>query len=166
MRKELLTVAMAAATVLPVSPGRLYPLTSEWRFQHPQSAGVMGFDQDKTAHHFHLYEDGGAIDVTVKDTRDTKNRDAIRAHLPHIAMMFGSGDFGAPMLVHDTTNVPGTPVMTLRKDKIKYVDSETPGGGRVDITTADHQAVAAIHDFLKFPIHDHKTGDSETVRKR
>jgi hypothetical protein len=28
---------------------------------------VMGFDLDKTAHHFYLYEDGGAIDIAVKD---------------------------------------------------------------------------------------------------
>jgi hypothetical protein len=164
MRRELFTVAVAAAAVLPVSPGRLS--TGDWRRQHPQGAAVMGFDQDKTAHHFHLYEDGGAIDVAVTDPGDAKNRDAIRAHLPHIAMMFGGGDFEAPMLVHDTKSVPGTAVMALRKDKIKYVYSETSGGGRVDITTADHQALGAIHDFLKFQIRDHKTGDSETVRKR
>jgi hypothetical protein len=54
-----------------------------------RGAHVMGFDQDKTAHHFLLFEDGGAIDVVVKDAADTQNRDAIRAHLPHIAQMFG-----------------------------------------------------------------------------
>jgi len=48
---------------------------------------VMGFDQDKTTHHFSLYTDGGAIEVSVNDPADVKNRDAIRAHLPHIAMI-------------------------------------------------------------------------------
>ncbi|MGH9173948.1 MAG: hypothetical protein ACRD1H_06305, partial [Vicinamibacterales bacterium] len=28
---------------------------------------AMGFDQARTSHHFYLYEDGGAIEVTVKD---------------------------------------------------------------------------------------------------
>jgi hypothetical protein len=77
--------------------------------QHHAMTGkqVMGFDQDKTTHHFYLYEDGGAIEVNVKDRADQTNIDAIRAHLPHIAMMFGQGHFDAPMMVHDTKAVPG-----------------------------------------------------------
>jgi hypothetical protein len=58
--------------------------------QHDQHASadqrgamVMGFDQQLTSHHFLLYTDGGAIDVSVKNPSDTKNRDAIRSHLPH-----------------------------------------------------------------------------------
>src|SRR5262245_58002094 len=46
-----------------------------------RGAAVMGFDQGKTTHHFYLYDDGGAIDVAVKDQADTSNRDAIRSHL-------------------------------------------------------------------------------------
>ena len=60
---------------------------------HGQADMVMGFDQARTTHHFLLFDDGGAIDVGVKEPGDTKNRDAIRSHLPHIAMMFGEGDF-------------------------------------------------------------------------
>ena len=84
------------------------------------AAMVMGFDQKRTAHHFLLFSDGGAIDVSVNDPADTKNRDAIRSHLPHIATMFGAGNFDAPMLVHDSANVPGTNVMTERKAAIRY----------------------------------------------
>src|SRR5688572_22240162 len=69
---------------------------------HARGNHVMGFDQHKTTHHFVLYEDGGAIDVRVNDAADKTNRDAIRSHLPHVTRMFGSGDFSAPMLVHDT----------------------------------------------------------------
>jgi hypothetical protein len=59
---------------------------------------VMGFDQEKTVHHFHLYTDGGAIDVRVRDATNTLNLEAIRSHLPHIAAMFSQGNFEAPML--------------------------------------------------------------------
>ena len=86
---------------------------------HDRGAAVMGFDQHTTAHHFSLYSDGGSIAVSVKDTKeakDTKERDAIRAHLSHIAMKFGSGDFDAPMLVHDTKDVPGIAVLGERHD--------------------------------------------------
>jgi len=89
----------------------LMPPQDPHQTMNDRGAMVMGFDQDKTAHHFYLYEDGGAIDIAVKDPADTKNRDAIRAHLPHIAMMFGTGDFDAPMLVHDSKDVPGTAVL-------------------------------------------------------
>jgi hypothetical protein len=127
---------------------------------------VMGFDQGATTHHFRLYADGGAIEVAVKDPGDTKDRDAIRSHLPHIAMMFGSGNFEAPMLVHDSSHVPGTAVMAERRDRIRYSYVETPDGGKVDIVTADPPALTAVHAFLAYQIAEHKTGDPTTVSKR
>jgi len=131
-----------------------------------QGAMVMGFDQDRTTHHFLLFEDGGAIDVSVKDPADTRNRDAIRSHLPHIAMMFGDGNFDAPMLVHDSTHVPGTKAMAERKEAIRYQYVETARGGRVNLVTSDPDALAAVHAFLTFQIAEHKTGDPTTVRTR
>ena len=131
-----------------------------------RGALVMGFDQNRTTHHFLLFTDGGAIDVSVNDPADTQNRAAIRSHLPHIAMMFGEGNFDAPMLVHDSTNVPGTKLMTERKGVIRYQYVETLNGGRVNIVTSDPDALAAVHAFLKFQIAEHKTGDPTTVRTR
>lgn len=127
---------------------------------------VMGFDQQKTTHHFLLYEDGGAIDVSVKDAANTTDRDAIRSHLPHIAHLFAAGDFKAPMLVHDKKDVPGTKDLARLKDKITYTYVETPAGGRVNIVTTDKDAIAAVHAFLKFQIDDHKTGDKKSSVKR
>jgi len=131
-----------------------------------KSAAVMGFDQERTAHHFFLFNDGGAIDVSVKEAGDPKNREAIRSHLPHIAAMFGSGNFDAPMLVHDSANVPGTKTMAARKAAIRYQYVETANGGRVNIFTSDREALDAVHAFLKFQIAEHKTGDSTTARTR
>ena len=131
-----------------------------------QRAIVMGFDQARTTHHFVLFNDGGSIDVSVNDSTDTKNRDAIRSHLPHIVMLFGEGNFEAPMLVHDSKNVPGTKAMTERKRAIRYQYVETANGGRVNIMTSDADALAAVHVFLKFQIAEHKTGDPITVRTR
>lgn len=131
-----------------------------------RGAAVMGFDQALTTHHFLLFADGGAIDVSVKSASDVKNRDAIRSHLPHIAQMFGQGNFDAPMLVHDSKAVPGTDTMAERKATIRYEYVDTPAGGRVDIVTTDRQSLSAVHDFLRFQIADHRTGDPTTVRKR
>ena len=131
-----------------------------------RGAAAMGFDQDKTTHHFLLFEDGGAIDVSVKDASDTTNRDAIRAHLPHIAEMFSAGNFEAPMFVHDTKTVPGVAALAAMKSSLKYTYLETPRGGRVDIVSTHAEAVKALHQFLRFQITDHKTGDPLTPRKR
>jgi hypothetical protein len=131
-----------------------------------RGAMVMGFDQQKTTHHFYLYEDGGAIRVTAKDPADAASRDAIRLHLAHIAMMFGEGDFQDPMLVHDRADVPGTAEMVRLADKISYRYYEIPDGGLVEITTVDPAAVKAVHEFLTFQIRDHQTGDSLAVSER
>ena len=130
-----------------------------------RGAMVMGFDQTRTTHHFFLYPDGGAIEVSANDPSDEKSRNAIRSHLPHIAAMFGEGNFSAPMLVHHR-DVPGTAELAKQKDRIAYEYVETPRGGRVDIVTADEVALRALHEFLRFQIRDHETGDKMEVGKR
>lgn len=125
----------------------------------------MGFDQDKTTHHFLLDPDGGRIEVTVKDAADAENLRQIRMHLPHIAQSFANGDFDIPHFVHDQT-VPGTADMTKLKAAIRYRYEEISGGGRVRISTSDTAALAAIHAFLRFQIQDHKTGDPLEVRRQ
>ena len=171
--RNVISVALAAvvgastATAVSAQQGTAQAKPADPHAQmHARGNHVMGFDQDKTAHHFLLFEDGGAIDVSVKDAADTKNRDAIRAHLPHIAQMFGQGNFEAPMMVHDTKHVPGTAALAQFKDRVTYRFVETARGGRVDIVTTDTEAIKAVHEFLKFQITDHKTGDSTGVKKR
>jgi hypothetical protein len=144
----------------------LMPAQDPHQTMNDRGTMVMGFDQDKTAHHFYLYEDGGAIDIAVRDASDTTDRDAIRSHLPHIAMMFGMGDLDAPMLVHDSKSVPGTAVLAKQKDKVVYRYRETAMGGRVDIVTKGADALTALHEFLAYQIREHQTGDPVTVTKR
>src|ERR1700688_2880560 len=74
---------------------------------------AMGFPHDKTTHHFLLYSDGGAIEVTVNDNKDSQNLQAIRSHLTHIVTMFSNGEFSIPMFVHDQVP-PGVPAMKER----------------------------------------------------
>jgi hypothetical protein len=124
---------------------------------------VMGFSHEKTTHHFELHYDGGAIDVRTNDIKDTDSRDQIRSHFHHIAQMFASGDFNAPMLVHGK-DVPGTAVMTRLKDQIHWDLQETPRGARIMITADNQPALEAVHQFLRFQIEDHKTGDCTMIR--
>jgi hypothetical protein len=120
---------------------------------------AMGFPHDSTTHHFRMSADGGAIEVTTNDPDDKKNAAAIRSHLSHIAAMFGDGDFTTPMFVHDGVP-PGVTTMKLLKGKIHYSYEELSSGGRVRIESTDPVALAAVHDFLRFQISEHHTGDN------
>jgi hypothetical protein len=120
---------------------------------------VMGFSHEKTTHHFLLYSDGGAIRVEANDAADSESRDQIRMHLTHIAQMFASGNFKAPTLIHDQVP-PGVPVLERLKAEVEYKFEKIDRGGAVQIRTKNPEALKAIHDFLRFQISDHKTGDS------
>ena len=129
-----------------------------------RGAQAMGFDQERTVHHFLLSEDGGAIEVSVKNTSDRANLDAVRQHLREIAGLFKAGDFGKPALTH-AQQVPGTADMTRLEAHIAYQYEETSTGGRVRIVTRDADALAAVHAFLHFQIEDHGTGDPGVVQR-
>jgi hypothetical protein len=119
---------------------------------------AMGFSHEKTTHHFLVLNSGGAIVVEANDPSDGASRDQIRQHLNHIAKMFSAGNFDAPMFIHDQTP-PGVPAMRKLKKKIHYAFESTDKGGRVVITTKNGKALSAIHEFLKFQIEEHHTGD-------
>lgn len=124
---------------------------------------VMGFSHEKTTHHFELSYDGGAIDVRANDAKDTESRDQIRGHFHHIVQMFAAGNFKVPMLVH-SVDVPGTATMTRLKDQIHWDLVETPRGARINIVADNKEALDAVHEFLRFQIEDHQTGDCPMVR--
>jgi len=126
---------------------------------------AMGFDHTKTTHHFHLLADGGAIEVTANDQKDTISREQIRQHLAQIAKMFTAGDFAKPLAVHAQVP-PGADMMGRLKDSITCTFEEIDRGGRVRIRTSEAEALAAIHSFLRFQIAEHQTGDSTEIVSR
>lgn len=119
---------------------------------------AMGFDHLKTTHHFLLANDGGSIQVEANDANDIESRDQIRGHLRHITVMFGEGKFDVPMLIHEKTP-PGSEVMQRLKSEITYKFKETERGAAISISTSNAEAMRAIHEFLRFQIKEHKTGD-------
>lgn len=118
----------------------------------------MGFSHQATTHHFRLATDGGIIEVTANRSDDAASIAAVHSHLSQIALMFKNGNFSIPMFVHDGVP-PGVTTMKLLKSKISYRYEETASGGRVHIESKDPVAVAAVHDFLRFQITEHQTGE-------
>jgi len=123
-----------------------------------RGARAMGFDQDKTTHHFRLTSSGGAIEVSVKDPADTGNRAIVRDHLREISRDFGRGVFDAPFATHGEVP-PGVAVMQRLKEAIAYTYEETADGAMVRIHTANQEALDAVHAFLRYQIKEHATGD-------
>ena len=102
------------------------------------------------------------LEVTANDSKDAANTQAIRSHLKQIVTMFANGDFSTPMFIHSQTP-PGVPVMKQKRATISYTFEELPAGGRIRIQTADPEALKAVHEFLRFQIEDHHTGDSQDI---
>jgi len=123
---------------------------------------AMGFSHRMTVHHFGLTKQGGFISAEASDAADLASRDAIRQHFQHIAKAFSSGNFDLPMFIHDKS-VPGVSAIKKFKAIIRYRLEELDRGGRIVVSTENPKALRAIHQFLKFQIADHRTGDSAAI---
>ena len=130
-----------------------------------RGAAAMGFDQDRATHHFRLTADGGRIEVAVKDPTDAASLAAIRAHLREIADDFARGDFDKPFATHGEMP-PGVATMQERKRAISFAYEDAADGGRVTIRTSDAAARDAVHEFLRYQIREHHTGDPERIAGR
>ena len=119
-----------------------------------RGAQAMGFDQDKTAHHFLLSASGGAIVVSAKNANDTDSIAKVRSHLRDIAASFAAGAFDKPVETHAELP-PGAAVMAANKHLITYRYEERADGASVVIETADAATRRAIHDFLRYQIVEH-----------
>ena len=124
----------------------------------------MGFSPEMTSHHFLLLKHGGAIEIEASNPDDLADKEAIRDHLVKIAGMFSEGDFQLPMFIHATV-LPGVDTMKRLRNQINYAVESAPKGAWLRITTANPEALKAVHDFLRFQIADHRMKDSLQVQE-
>lgn len=125
-----------------------------------RGAAVMGVDQYTSSHIFEDLPDGGRIILVRDDASDSVGSATIRSHLRSIADSFAQGVFRDPSLVH-AQEVPGTVEMARLRSQIRYQVTDRPGGGELRISTADHDALEAIHRFLAFQRLDHHAAGHE-----
>jgi hypothetical protein len=162
MRIPLAVLALGAATWPATAqdhegcPMKRQPSARQAEVDH-RHQHTTGLPSAGTRHQFRLAKDGGSIRLEATDPSDRQTRDAVRTHLQHIARAFTAGDFSMPMQIHDQTP-PGAETMKARRSSIRYSYGDTDGGGLVTIATRDPEALAAVHEFLRFQIRDHGTG--------
>ena len=115
----------------------------------------FGFSHLESKHSFKITKDGGAIELTSDDDATVAK---IRTHLQAIAEAFQKNDFETPAFVHARTPA-GVEAMQRLHESIVYKYEEMPRGARVRITTKSQEAIDAVHEFLRFQIVEHRTGD-------
>jgi hypothetical protein len=55
--------------------------------------------------------------------------------------------------------------MQVDKGAIAYQYEDLPQGGAVQIVTANDRARTAVHEFLRYQIKEHQTGDPTEVKR-
>ena len=125
---------------------------------------TFGMPHDASTHSFRLFENGGAIELGANAADDEKTVAAIRKHLREITDEFNAADFKTPAFVHGYPPA-GVETMARLRNDIKYEYQSLPAGGRIRITTRSADALAAIHDFLRFQVVEHRTANSGKVEQ-
>lgn len=115
---------------------------------------AMGFNQTKIHHHFMATTTGGEIMIMSTNTTDTQTINEIRSHVKDIQYEFSQGNFSKPFYIHAQV-VPGTEVMTVKKDLIQYSIKDMDGGSILILTTNDTELLDAIQKFMNFQSSQH-----------
>ncbi|MHB8603103.1 MAG: hypothetical protein ACYC6W_12400 [Nitrosotalea sp.] len=115
---------------------------------------AMGFNQTKIHHHFMATTTGGEIMIMSTNTTDTQTINEIRSHVKDIQYEFSQGNFSKPFYIHAQV-VPGTDVMTEKKDLIQYSIKDIDGGSVLILTTNDTELLNAIQQFMNFQSSQH-----------
>jgi hypothetical protein len=115
---------------------------------------VMGFNQNKITHHFVATPDGGKIMITALNGSDKRTIDEIKNHTLDIQKEFSEGNFTKPFFIH-AQEVPGTKVMSEKKDLIKYNIRNLNNGSSLQLTTNDKELIDSITQFMEFQAREH-----------
>lgn len=110
---------------------------------------AMGFDQNKIVHKFVVTSFGGSIIITALNSSDKQTINQIKNHILDIQKEFSQGNFTKPFFIH-AQEVPGTEVMSEKKDLIKYSMSEIKNGSSLNLSTNDKGLIDAIGQFMEF----------------
>ena len=125
---------------------------------------TFGMPHTASTHSFRLFADGGVIELRANNADDQATIAVIRTHLQQVAQQFVGTDFSTPAFVHGY-KPDGVAAMTRLHADISYRYESLPAGGRIRITAKTPEALAAVHDFLRFQVTEHRTANSGKVEE-
>ena len=115
---------------------------------------AMGFNQSMIHHHFMATTTGGEIMIMSTNMSDIQTINEIKNHVKDIQYEFSQGNFTKPFYIHDQI-VPGTNIMTTKKNLINYSIKNFDGGSALILTTNDTELLNAIQQFMNFQSSQH-----------
>lgn len=115
---------------------------------------AMGFNQTMIHHHFMSTSTGGEIMIMSTNMSDVKTINEIKSHVKDIQYQFSQGNFTKPFYIHAQI-VPGTDVMTTKRNLIQYSIKNIDGGSILILTTNDTELLKAIQQFMDFQSSQH-----------
>jgi len=115
---------------------------------------AMGFNQSMIHHHFMATKTGGEIMIMSTNMSDTKTINEIRSHVKDIQYEFSQGNFTRPFYIHAQV-VPGTDIMTAKKNMIQYSIEDIDGGSVLILRTNNTELLVAIQQFMNFQSTQH-----------
>ena len=111
--------------------------------------------RNKIAHRFLGTPTGGEIIVTALNNSDKETINQINNHVLTIKKEFSKGNFTRPFFIHALV-VPGSEVMSQKKNSIKYDILKMQNGSTLLLTTSDKQLIGAINQFMEFQGIEHQ----------
>jgi hypothetical protein len=115
---------------------------------------AMGFNKSKITHHFVATPTGGEIIITAINGSDSQTISQIKNHVLDIQKEFSEGNFTKPFFIH-AQQVPGSKIMSEKKNLIKYDILEMNNGSSLLLTTNDNELISAIRQFMEFQAREH-----------
>ena len=101
-----------------------------------RGAVEMGFNQSKISHQFKSTPTGSEILITALNNIDIETIKQIKNHISIIQKEFSLGNFTKPFYIH-AQDVPGTKIMSEKKDLVKYSINEIDNGAILTLETKD-----------------------------
>lgn len=123
---------------------------------------AMGVPVEKVTVHFYLVKNGGVVELSAKNPTDTTTAAALQKYLQNQKDLWEKGKETAVTDVHLRAPEAASTMRRLRND-ITFFMAKTDSGGVLRMFSINEQARAAIQDYLRFEITEHKTGDPTTL---
>lgn len=153
MKKQLLCIALAAATSLPLVA---HPADTQRQAEVAKlGPDVMPFNLKATTHIFTKSSDGGTQRVIAKDASDAVQTRLVREHLREIQAQFQKGDFSGPSHIHGN-DMPGlAQIKAAKAGQISITYQDVGGGAELAYRTGNTKLVSALHAWFDAQLSDH-----------
>ena len=112
----------------------------------PARGQVTHQQHQAASHQFQTLPNGGIIEIQATDAAGIAH---VREHLAEVTAAFSATEPSAELVDH-VRCMPGGATMLAKRSTLTLAYRELPRGAELRITTADAEALKAVHEFIAF----------------